>query len=196
MDRVCVYCGSRPGTDSAHVAAAERVGRALADRDVGVVYGGASVGVMGALADAALAAGGEVYGVIPEALLAYEVAHDGLTELLVVESMHERKRRMVELSDAFLALPGGFGTLEELMEVLTWAQLGLHECPCGVLNVEDYYDGLVSFFDHATAEGFVDAEHREMVVVGEGVDDVEDVLEAFERYDPPPQKSVLEDDET
>ncbi|WP_435096990.1 TIGR00730 family Rossman fold protein [Halarchaeum sp. P4] len=192
MDTLCVYCGSSPGDRPEYVEAATALGEALAARDVTLVYGGGRVGMMGAVADAALAAGGDVHGVIPESLEAKEVAHSGLTELKVVESMHARKARMAELADGFVALPGGFGTLEEIVEVLTWAQLGFHGNPCGFLNVAGYYDDLAAFFDHQTDEGFVEAKHREMVVFA---DDIEELLAAYESYDAPSIKSVLSDAE-
>jgi uncharacterized protein (TIGR00730 family) len=148
MDRICVYCGSSEGARSAYQDAAERLGRTLADRNLALVYGGGDVGLMGSVADATLDAGGEAYGIIPDALVEREIAHDGLTDLEIVDSMHDRKQRMVDQSDGFIALPGGFGTLEEFMEVLTWTQLGLHDKPCGLLNVADYYADLAAFFDH------------------------------------------------
>lgn len=181
MNRICVYCGSNVGDDPAYVAAARDLGERLADQGIGVVYGGASVGLMGALADAALDAGGEVVGVIPETLEAREVAHQGV-DLRVVDSMHDRKEQFVELSDGFIALPGGLGTLEELFEILTWAQLGIHGKPCGLLDVAGYYEGVVTFLDHAVEEGFVRPEHRELLTVA---DDPETLLAAFERYEPP-----------
>jgi uncharacterized protein (TIGR00730 family) len=182
MKRICVFCGSSPGTRPAYLEAARTVGSTLARRGIGLVYGGGSVGLMGAVADAALAAGGEVTGVIPRALQLRELAHAGLTRLHVVTSMHERKARMADLADAFLALPGGMGTLEELSEILTWAQLGLHAKPCGLLDVRGYYRPLVAFFDHAVADGFLRPEHRRMVMVG---DDVEALLASFAAYRPP-----------
>ncbi|MDB6064210.1 MAG: yvdD [Pedosphaera sp.] len=164
IKRLCVYCGSNNGSRPAYVKAAQDMGTMLARRGIELVYGGGRVGLMGTIADATLAVGGHVIGVIPEALAAREVAHLGLKQLRVVHSMHERKALMVELSDAFVALPGGFGTLEEFCEVLTWAQLGLHRKPHGLLNVEGFYDGLLAFFDHAVAEKFIRAEHRKLVV--------------------------------
>jgi len=165
MRTVAVYCGSSPGRDPAYAEAARGLGRALVARGLGLVYGGASVGIMGVVADTVLALGGSVTGVIPEALARKEVAHGGLTELLVVSSMHERKTRMADLADGFVALPGGVGTLEEIFEAWTWAQLGLHGKPCGFLNVAGYYDGLIAFLDHAVAERFVKEPHRAMLVV-------------------------------
>lgn len=162
--RICVFCGSSYGNRLEYAGAATAVGEALALRGIGLVYGGARVGLMGCVAQAALEAGGEVIGVIPEAMVAREIAHTGVADLRVVHSMHERKALMAELSDAFLAMPGGMGTLEELCEVLTWAQLGLHRKPCGVLNVAGYYDPLLALFDHAVAEGFLKPVYREMVL--------------------------------
>ena len=167
LRRVCVFTGSRLGADPAYAAAAERLARTAGAAGLGLVYGGASVGLMGVLADAALDAGLEVTGVIPQALVDREIAHPRLRDLRVVGSMHERKALMAELSDAFVALPGGAGTLEELFEVYTWSQLGLHAKPCALLNVRGYYDGLAGFLDHAVSEGFLRPEHRETLLVGE-----------------------------
>ncbi len=167
LRRVCVFTGSRLGADPAYAAAAEELARAAGAAGLGLVYGGASVGLMGVLADAALDAGLEVTGVIPQALVDREIAHPRLRDLRVVGSMHERKALMAELSDAFVALPGGAGTLEELFEVYTWSQLGLHAKPCALLNVRGYYDGLAGFLDHAVSEGFLRPEHRETLLVGE-----------------------------
>ena len=182
MKRVCVFCGSRNGTRDQYVAAARRMGEALARRGIGLVYGGGGIGLMGVLADAAVSAGGDVIGVIPEALMAREVAHRGLADLRVVASMHERKALMAELADAFVALPGGFGTLEEFCESLTWAQLGIHRKPCGLLNVEGFFDPLLLLFDHAVRERFVSPDHRSLVVVEE---DPERLLDALSRWEPP-----------
>jgi uncharacterized protein (TIGR00730 family) len=165
MQRVCVFTGSSGGARAEYRAAAAELGGVLAARGIGLVYGGARVGLMGTLADAALAAGGEVVGVIPAALVAKEVAHTGLTDLRVVESMHQRKAMMADLADAFVALPGGWGTLEELFEVLTWAQLGLHRKPCGLLNVHAYFDGLLAFLSHTIDEGFVRPEYAALMTV-------------------------------
>jgi uncharacterized protein (TIGR00730 family) len=164
MKRVCVFLGSNPGTKPVYAEAARSLGRELARRGLTTVYGGSNVGLMRELADAALAAGGEVIGVIPESLRRKEIAHPGLTDLHVVGSMHERKAMMAELSDAFIALPGGLGTLEELCEILTWAQLGFHKKPCGLLDVEGYYAQLNAFLDTAVAQGFVMAPHRGMLL--------------------------------
>lgn len=162
--RLCVFCGSSNGSHPAYTTAARALAGLLAARGIEIVYGGGNIGLMGAVADAALAAGGRVTGVIPHALVARELAHPGLTALHVVESMHARKALMAELSDGFIALPGGFGTLEEFCEVVTWTQLGVHAKPCGLLNVEGFYDGLLAFLAHALAEGFLRPTHFEIVV--------------------------------
>jgi uncharacterized protein (TIGR00730 family) len=174
--RVCVFAGSSPGRRPEYGTAAAALGRVLAERGIGLVYGGARVGLMGALADAALAAGGEVFGVIPRALVDKELAHTGLSALHVVESMHQRKALMADLSDGFVAVPGGWGTLEELFEVLTWAQLGLHRKPCGLLNVEDYFDPLLTFIDHSIAEGFVRSDYRRLIAVAAAAEPLLDLL--------------------
>ncbi|MDX2171190.1 MAG: TIGR00730 family Rossman fold protein [Deltaproteobacteria bacterium] len=181
--RVCVFCGSSPGADPAFAGAAEALGRTLAAQRIGLVYGGASVGLMGRLADAALAAGGEVIGVIPRALVDQEVAHRGLADLRVVGSMHERKALMAELSDAFVALPGGLGTLDELFEILTWAQLGLHHKPIGLLDVGGYFDPLLAFLDGAVHARFVAPAHRAMLL---RADTPAALLDACRHYQPPP----------
>ncbi len=182
MKRICVFCGSAPGSSPLYAGMARRLGTTLARRDIGLVYGGGSVGLMGAVADATLAAGGEAIGVIPKALQLRELAHSRLTTLHVVSSMHERKARMADLADGFVALPGGMGTLEEFAEVLTWAQLGLHARPCGLLDVAGYYRSLVGFFDHAVASGFIKAEHRQLVMMAE---DPDTLLDQFLAYRPP-----------
>ncbi len=164
MKRIGVFCGSSPGVRPAYAEAATALGRHLACKQIGIVYGGSRVGLMGLLADAALAAGGEVIGVIPRAMVPKEIAHTGLRDLRLVDSMHERKALMSNLADAFIALPGGFGTFDELCEILTWTQLGLRKGPCGILNVDGYYDCLLAMFDHATAQGFIKPEHRRMVI--------------------------------
>jgi uncharacterized protein (TIGR00730 family) len=176
---ICVYCGANPGRSAAYADAARGVAAALATAGIRVVYGGGSVGLMGILADAVLAAGGTVTGVIPRHLYRKEVAHENLTELHVVDSMHERKALMAELSDAFIALPGGLGTIEELFEILTWTQLGLHAKPCGLLNVDGYYDRLSDFLDHAVEERFITPQHRGMLLVD---DDIERLLARFETW--------------
>ena len=165
MHSICVFCGSNAGRVADYADAARALARAIAAQGLTLVYGGGNIGLMGVLAEAALAAGGRVVGVTPRRLLEKEVVHRGLTELRVVESMHERKALMAELSDAFIALPGGLGTFEETFEVLTWAQLGFHRKPCGLLNVAGFYDRLTAFLDHAVAERFLKAEHRDMVLV-------------------------------
>jgi uncharacterized protein (TIGR00730 family) len=180
MMRVCVFAGSSSGSRPEYRAAAEGLGRELAARHIGLVYGGARIGLMGAVADAVLAAGGHAIGVIPGALAEKEVAHSGLTELRVVSSMHERKALMAELADGFVALPGGWGTLDELFEILTWAQLGIHRKPCGLLNVQGYFDRLLSFLDHTTGEGFVRLEHQSMISVSDSPATLLDTLAAYE----------------
>lgn len=163
MQRICVFCGSNPGIREDYRLAAVALGRLLAGAGLGLVYGGGAVGLMGVIADAVLLAGGEVIGVIPQSLAQKEIAHQGLTRLHIVPGMHARKALMAEHADAFIAMPGGFGTLEELFEVTTWAQLGLHDRPVGLLNVAGYYDGLLSFLDHAAAEGLLRPEHRGLI---------------------------------
>lgn len=163
--RLCVFCGSSHGAGRAYVDAAKRVGAKLASRGIELVYGGGNVGLMGVLADSVLEAGGHVIGVIPEALMAKEVGHRGLTDLRVVKSMHERKALMAELSDGFIALPGGLGTFEEFFEIVTWAQLGLHNKPCALLNVNGFYDPLLHLLDHAIEERFVKPAQRALIVV-------------------------------
>lgn len=180
--RLCVFSGSSSGRSVAYAAAAADLGRALAGSGIGLVYGGASVGLMGVLADAALAAGGEVIGVIPQALYDKEIAHRGLSDLRVVGSMHERKAMMADLADGFVALPGGAGTLEELFEVWTWAQLGHHRKPCALLNVDGFYDGLAGFLDHIVAEEFVKPVHRDMLIVAP---DVDSLLASIGSYEAP-----------
>ncbi len=165
MRRVCVYAGSRAGLRPEYVDAARALGTEIARRGIGIVYGGAGVGMMGALADAALDAGGKVIGVAPRRAFPDEVSHASLTEMRIVGSMHRRKAVMTDLSDAFIALPGGFGTLDELFEAITWAQIGLHQKPIGLLNVEGYYDTLLAFVEHALEEGFIGAAHRSLICV-------------------------------
>jgi len=172
---VCVFCGSSPGTNPAFAEAARQLGRGVARRGVGLVYGGASVGLMGIVADAAIAAGGTATGVITEALAGHEIAHGELNRLHVVTTMHERKALMSELSDAFVMAPGGFGTYEEFLESVTWTQLGLHDKRCGVLNVDGFFDGLVAFFAHAVDNGFIHRKQFDALVVS---DDVDTLLES------------------
>jgi len=164
MRRVCVFCGSNVGTRREYAEAARVLAAVLVESKLGIVYGGGNVGLMGILADAALERGGEVIGVIPQTLVDKEVAHRGVTELMVVGTMHERKARMNDLSDAFIALPGGFGTLDEFFEVLTWSQLGFHGKPCALLNVAGYYDPMLAMLDHAVAERFLRPAHHDLVI--------------------------------
>jgi uncharacterized protein (TIGR00730 family) len=193
MRSVCLFCGSRPGNDPAYANAARSLGETLATRGITLVYGGGHVGLMGVVADAALETGGEVIGVMPEALVEREISHENLTRLHVVGSMHERKALMAELSDGFIALPGGTGTLEEFFEVLTWAQLGEHGKPCGLLNAGGYHDPLLAVFDHMVEEGFLSEEHRAMVLVAP---EPEALLDAFARYTPPAVPKWIERSET
>jgi len=181
MKRICVFCGSSPGHDRIFLDAARNVGRLLAARGLDLVYGGAHVGLMGAVADAALAAGGHVIGVIPQSMVEREIAHTRLSELRIVATMHERKAMMESLSDGFIALPGGMGTLEEVCEIYTWGQLGLHAKPCGLLNVQGYYDALLQLFDRAVASGFLRAVYREMVLADA---DPARLLDQFTAYKP------------
>ena len=179
---LCVYCGSSEKGPVKHLLDAKELGYAISQRKIKLIYGGGRVGVMGAVANAAIENNGTVTGVIPEFLMHHEVGHEGITKLEVVSSMHERKARMAELSDGFIVLPGGLGTLEELFEILTWAQLGLHKNPVGVLNVNGFYDKLLDYLDHAVAEKFIRLQHREMLVVDE---DIESMFERFSKYEPP-----------
>jgi uncharacterized protein (TIGR00730 family) len=181
MRRLCVFCGSSPGARPEYGEAAEELGRLLVAERIGLVYGGGHVGLMGRLADAVLAEDGEAIGVMPEALVAREIAHTGLSDLRVVGSMHERKALMAELADGFVALPGGLGTVEELFEVYTWAQLGLHRKPCALLDVDGYYEGIASFLEHAVEERFLRAEHRSMLIVER---DPRALLDRLRRFEP------------
>ncbi len=179
MRAVCVFCGSSPGADPAYRDAAAGLGREFARRGLRLVYGGGNVGLMGILADAALSAGGEVVGVIPQALVDKELAHRGLSELIVVETMHDRKARMADLADAFVALPGGYGTFEEFCEVLTWTQLGVHAKPCGLLNINGFYDPLLALFDRAVADRFVQTAHRALVLTDTMASGILDALDGW-----------------
>lgn len=181
MKRIAVYCGSATPADPVYIEAARSVGRGLAERGIGLVYGGGRLGLMGAVADSALAAGGEVIGVIPQALVNAEVAHRDLTELHVVDTMHERKARFTELADGFLNLPGGTGTMDELWEAMSWAQLGYHSDPIGLLNVAGYYDKLVDFWEHMGRVGFVRPQHQKMLLVA---DDLDVLLTLMADYEP------------
>ncbi len=193
MDRICVYCGSSPGRLPEYSDAARMLGHELAARKLGLVYGGASVGVMGAVADAILEKGGEAIGVIPFALATREVAHSGLDDLFVVDSMHERKAKMAELSDGFIALPGGWGTIEEIFEMLTWAQLGFHQKPCGLLNIAGYYDHLFTFLEHAIDQRFVREEYRPMIMMEETASDL---LDRYQQYQAPSVRKWIGPEET
>ena len=193
MNRICVFCGSNPGARPEYVEAARRMGVAMVQRALGLVYGGGRVGLMGAIADAVLAEGGSVIGVIPKGLADREVAHTGLPDLRVVGSMHERKATMVSLADAFIAMPGGFGTLEEFHEVVTWAQLGIHGKPCGLLNVEGYYDPLLALFDHGVAEGFILPAYRSLVIAER---DEYRLLDLLASYRAPAVTKWIDRDET
>lgn len=179
MKRICVNCGSNPGFAPVYMEMAEWLGAVLAERDIELVYGGAETGLMGRIADTVLRAGGRVTGIIPRSF-AHRVSHRGLTELRVVDSMHERKMVMFGLSDGFIALPGGFGTIEEMTELLTWSQLGLNRKPCGLINVNGYFDALLSFFDGATAAGFIKEPHRRMLLEDSTPEGLLDKLLAYE----------------
>jgi len=192
IKKICVYCGSSPGKNPAYSQAAVKLALALSERNIGLVYGGGAIGVMGTVADAMLAAGGEVIGVIPKALAIKEVAHDHLSEMHVVASMHERKALMAEFADGFIALPGGWGTLEELFEMLTWAQLGFHDKPCGLLNIEGYYDGLIEFLENSFAQQFVNELYRPLLMK-----DLEPatLLEQFATYRAPKVRKWMAEEE-
>ncbi len=189
MKRICVFCGSSAGSKPEYRACAEELGVELAEREIGLVYGGGNVGLMGAIADFALRAGGEVIGVIPEHLMSREIGHKQLTELHIVHSMHERKAMMADLADAFIALPGGFGTLEEFFEVLTWSQLGLHAKPCGVINILDYYSPLLRMLDHAVEEHFLKPQNRALVL---SRNTPSELLRALEEWRPIPVEKWLD----
>lgn len=193
MKAIAVYCGASPGNDPMYADRARDLARVLVERNIGLVYGGGKVGLMGVIADAVLAAGGTVVGVIPEALMEKELGHGGVTELHVVQTMHERKALMSELSDGFIALPGGYGTLEELFEVITWAQLGIQCKPCGLLNVGGYYNSLLALLDHATDRGFIREMHRGLVAVD---DDPVGLLEKLGQYEPPTEVKWLRQEQT
>ncbi|MFD2217038.1 TIGR00730 family Rossman fold protein [Metabacillus endolithicus] len=182
MKRICVFCGSSPGASDLYSEDAAKLGAQLAKEGITLVYGGSKVGIMGVVANAALQAGGEVIGVIPKMLMERELAHPGLSELIIVHSMHERKAKMEELSDGFVVLPGGPGTMEEFFEVYTWAQLGEHRKPIGMMNSNHYYDKLLAFFDHMIQEQFLKPEYRSMVIVDS---DPEQLIQKFRSYEPP-----------
>lgn len=180
--RICVFCGSSTGARPAYQAAAERLGKLFVQRGIGLVYGGGGIGLMGVIADSVLEHGGEAIGVIPDGLMRREIGHNGLTQLHVVDSMHQRKALMADLADAFIAMPGGCGTLEEMSEIITWSQLGIQVKPCGFLNVEGYWDGLLAFLDHAVAERFMRVENRGLIVVAATP---EEMLEKLLAWKPP-----------
>ena len=193
MKRLCVFCGSSVGANPAFAEAATALGTLLANKRIGLVYGGGNVGLMGVIADAALAAGGEVIGVIPRSLADREIAHTGCTELRIVDSMHARKAMMADLSDAFVAMPGGVGTFEEFFEAITWTQLGLHRKACGLLNVAGFYTPLAQFIDQAVAEGFIRPVHRTAIVVD---DDPVRLLDTLSTIDLPSLPKWIKRDET
>lgn len=193
LKRICVFCGSNPGNDPAYLDAAQTLGAAIVTRGYELVYGGAEVGLMGAVADAALEAGGRVVGVMPKALIDKEIGHKNLSEQHIVSSMHERKALMADLSDGFIALPGGVGTLEEIFEIWTWAQLGHHDKPLAFMNILGFYDPLCAFLDHQSSEGFVRKGHRDMAIFSKNA---EEILRAFETYDAPELQKWVERAET
>ena len=193
MKAICVYCGSSPGRLEVYASAARALGQALVERDLGLVYGGASIGLMGLIADTVLQLGGRAVGVIPQALARKEVVHRHLTELHVTRSMHERKTLMADLSGGFVAMPGGIGTFEEIFEIWTWAQLGIHAKPCGLLNVAGYYDALSTFLDHAAAEQFLKPPHRSLLMVEQ---EPQALLDRFASYQPPSVRKWLDADES
>jgi uncharacterized protein (TIGR00730 family) len=182
MKRVAVYCGSATPADPAYIAGARAVGRSLAEREIGVVYGGGRLGLMGALADGALEAGGEVIGVIPEALQSAEVTHRGCTEVHVVAGMHARKAMFTDLADGFITIPGGVGTMDELWEAVSWAQLGYHSKPVGLLNTQGFYNHLIAFNQHMAAVGFVRPQHQGILIVADALDDLLSKMEAYEPH--------------
>lgn len=183
MKRLAIYCGSATPADTVYIETARAVGEMLAKRGIGVVYGGGRLGLMGAVADAALAAGGEVIGIIPEALVKGEVAHRGCTELHIVSGMHERKARFTELSDGFVTLPGGVGTMDELWEAISWAQIGYHEKPVGVLNVAGFYDGLIAFNAHMISTGFIRPQHAGIMIADENLETLLDRMAAYRPHE-------------
>ena len=189
MKQICVFCGSNSGVNRAFGEVAGEVGEFFAKRGITLIYGGGRIGLMGMIADSVLANGGKVIGVIPSSLAEKEVAHQGLTELHVVRSMHERKAMMAELSDGFIAMPGGFGTFEEFCEIITWAQLGFHPKPCGLLNVEGFYDHLIALFDHAAAESFIKPAHRGLVLVGS---EIAGLFESMRDFRPPSVEQLID----
>ena len=193
MYRVCVFCGSKVGDDGQYRTSADQLGKLLVQRGYGLVYGGGSVGLMGVIADAVLEGGGEVIGVIPDPLATKELAHPRITQMHVVPSMHLRKARMAELADAFLALPGGYGTMEELFEVVSWAQLGIHRKPIGLLNVAGFFEPLVRFVDNAIAEGFIKPKYRQLLLLA---DDPGLLLDRLKQHRMPPVRKWISTEET
>ena len=193
MRAICVYCGSSPGRLEVYAGAARALGQAMVARDLGLVYGGASIGLMGLIADTVLQLGGRAVGVIPKGLARKEVVHRHLSELHVTQSMHERKTLMAELSDGFIAMPGGIGTFEEIFEIWTWAQLGIHAKPCGLLNVAGYYDALTTFLDHAATEQFLKPDQRSLLMVEQ---QPQALLDRFASYQPPSVRKWLDADES
>jgi hypothetical protein len=188
MNRICVFCGTNPGSRPEYGAAARELGQILAEQGIELVYGGASVGIMGELADSVHEHGGHVTGIIPQQLMEKEAAHTGIPNLIVVASMHQRKSQMADMSDGFIALPGGIGTLEGFLEILTWGQLGIHAKPSGILNVAGYFDGLTRFLDHAVQEGFLTAEHRGAIIMEA---DSRRLLEHMQASTPPDSKKLM-----
>ena len=188
LNRLCVFCGTNPGSRPAYGAAARKLGRVLAEQGIELVYGGASVGVMGELSDSVQEHGGHVTGIIPQQLMEKEAAHTGIRNLIVVASMHQRKSQMADMSDGFIAFPGGIGTLEGFFEVLTWGQLGIHSKPAGILNVERYFDGLTGFLDHAVREGFLTDAHRQAIIVES---DPGVLLDRLRSYAPPEGEKLM-----
>lgn len=193
MKRLAVFCGSSNGASDIYLKGAKALGKELVKRNIALVYGGASVGVMGAVADSVLAERGHVIGVMPRFLEEREISHKNLSELIVVNSMHERKAKMAELADGFIAMPGGPGTLEEFFEIFTWAQLGLHQKPCGLLNIHHYYDTLIELFNHMAEEQFLHEKYRAMAIVDE---DPSRLLDKFKTYEPPTVKTYLSESQT
>jgi uncharacterized protein (TIGR00730 family) len=188
MNRICVFCGTNPGSRPEYGAAARQLGQILAEQGIELVYGGASVGIMGELADSVHEHGGHVTGIIPQQLMEKEAAHTGIPNLIVVASMHQRKSQMADMSDGFIALPGGIGTLEGFLEILTWGQLGIHAKPSGILNVAGYFDGLTRFLDHAVREGFLTQEHRSAIIMEA---DPQRLLEHMQASTPPDSKKLM-----
>jgi uncharacterized protein (TIGR00730 family) len=188
MNRICVFCGTNPGSRPEYEAAARDLGRILAEQEIELVYGGASVGIMGELADSVQEYGGHVTGIIPQQLMEKEAAHTGIRNLIVVASMHQRKSQMADMSDGFIALPGGIGTLEGFFEILTWAQLGIHSKPSGILNVAGYFDELTRFLDHAVQEGFLTQEHRGAIMMEA---DPRVLLQRMQAYTPPEGEKLM-----